>query len=102
MTTVPLTSLMVNWSAANQPKSRMSVAGLKSILELVPQFQTILIAATGRLRARLQVRATVVAPELDLSVPVSQLASVLPTLLLYPYDPNTSYTVSVIMDGFVD
>jgi hypothetical protein len=80
---------MVNWSAANQPKSRMSVAGLKSILELVPQFQTILIAATGRLRARLEVRPTEVAPELDLSVPVSQRAGDLPTLRLIPFDLNT-------------
>src|ERR687888_1343771 len=50
MTTVPLTSLMLNWSAASQPKSRMSVAGLKLMSVLVPQFQTIFVVGTGRLR----------------------------------------------------
>src|SRR5262249_9370208 len=45
-------------AGCNQPKSRMSVAGLKSILALVPQLQMILTVATGRRRARLEVRPT--------------------------------------------
>ena len=41
MTTAPLISLTVNESAWNQPKSRMSVAGLKSRWVFVPHDQLI-------------------------------------------------------------